>query len=168
MKLVVDTSAAMEQLGAVLAGVARAGDVIVLTGELGAGKTTLARGMGDAMELETPVSSPTFIVARHHRSHNPERPPLVHLDAYRLGSSAELDELDIDVEHSIVLAEWAAEYAQALSNQWLEIGVQRPIGGAEDVESDQPREVSISVHGEQNDMLARFGAALEGFRVSRG
>ena len=100
MKLVIDTSVAMEQLGAVLAGVARAGDVIVLTGELGAGKTTLARGMGDAMDLEIPVSSPTFIVARHHRCVNPERPPLVHLDAYRLGSSAELDERALDVPYS--------------------------------------------------------------------
>ena len=74
MKLVIPTSAQMEALGLALGGIAQAGDVVVLTGELGAGKTTFARGFGEAFDLDTPVSSPTFIVARTHRSIDPEKP----------------------------------------------------------------------------------------------
>jgi tRNA threonylcarbamoyl adenosine modification protein YjeE len=98
----------MEALGEAFGLLARAGDVLVLTGELGAGKTTFTRGFGEALRLQTPVSSPTFIVARTHNRENVDAPVFVHIDAYRLGSMAELQDLDIDVNSSIVVAEWAA------------------------------------------------------------
>lgn len=166
MKLVIPTSAEMERWGELCGAAARAGDVLVLTGDLGAGKTTFARGFGEALDLETPVASPTFIVARTHPRQQPELPALVHLDAYRLGSAAELDELDIDVENSIVLAEWAAPYAGALASSWVEISIARPVGDSPDLEGDEPREVSLSAHGEQGDLFDRLRAASEEFRVS--
>ena len=168
MNLVIPTSADMERWGELCGAVARAGDLLVLTGDLGAGKTTFARGFGEALNLETPVASPTFIVARTHPRQQPELPALVHLDAYRLGSAAELDELDIDVENSIVLAEWAAPYAHALAPSWVEITISRPVGDSPDLDSDEPREVTLSGHGEHGDLLDRLSKASEGFHVSRG
>jgi tRNA threonylcarbamoyladenosine biosynthesis protein TsaE len=165
MKLVIPTSAEMERWGQLCGAVARAGDVLVLTGDLGAGKTTFARGFGEALDLETPVSSPTFIVARTHPRQQAELPALVHLDAYRLGSAAELDELDIDVENSIVLAEWAAPFAGALASSWVEILIARPLGDSPDLDSDEPREVSLSARGEHRDLFDRLIKASEEFHV---
>ena len=157
MTLVVNTSAEMEALGQALGSVAQAGDVIVLTGELGAGKTTFSRGFGAALDLESPVSSPTFVVARTHQSTIPGKPALVHVDAYRLGSPGELDDLDIDLPHSIVVAEWAAPYVQVLSDQWLEITLVRPAGGEiADIEGDQPRVVTLAAHGKQPELYQRY------------
>jgi tRNA threonylcarbamoyl adenosine modification protein YjeE len=157
MKLVVTTSSNMEALGERLGLVATAGDVIVLSGALGAGKTTFARGFGRSLNLEAPVSSPTFVVARTHRSLTPGAPALVHLDAYRLGSAGELDDLDIDVANSIVLAEWAAPYVSVLSTKWLDIELVRPSGGdGVDVESDEPREVTLTAHGDDTSLFQRF------------
>ena len=167
MTLLVPTSADMEKLGRAWGEILQAGDVIVLTGELGAGKTTLSRGIGEALGVETPVSSPTFIVARTHQRVDVTQPPLVHLDAYRVGSRAELDELDIDVAGSIVLAEWAAPYASALSSTWVEVTVERPVGEAESFEDDEPRTLTLSNHGESSDLIDRLTAASEEFRVSR-
>jgi len=148
VRLVVNTSAEMEALGKRMGSVAKAGDVIVVTGELGAGKTTFSRGFGEALGLEAPVSSPTFVVARTHQRTAPGEPPLVHVDAYRLGSAGELADLDIDVENSIVLAEWAAPYAHVLSDNWLEVRCVRPAGGdISDIEADQPRTVTLVIHG---------------------
>jgi len=137
----------------------------VLTGELGAGKTTFSRGFGDALELDTPVSSPTFVVAREHRLAQGPIPRLVHIDAYRVGSAAELDELDIDVPGSIVLAEWSAPYASVLSESFVEMVFERPMGEGEDFESDQPRTVTFRGHGNCSEFLSRVSAALEGFDV---
>lgn len=154
MNRVVPTSDAMEKLGAALGAVASAGDVIVLTGELGAGKTTFARGFGEALGLSTAVSSPTFVVAREHSSTHGT--PLVHIDAYRLGAAVELEDLDIDVENSIVLAEWARPFASVLSSSWLDIEIERPVGSdGGDVDSDQPRSVTITVHGD-DDRYAKY------------
>lgn len=159
MTLNVATSEQMEALGRSMGSRADAGDVIVLTGELGAGKTTFARGFGDALGLTTAVSSPTFVVAREHRREMTGQPALVHIDAYRLSQAAELEDLDIDVPRSIVLAEWAAPYASVLSRSWLEIRVSRPIGGeSDDIEGDQPRELDVIVHG---DDMARYQKYLE-------
>lgn len=165
MKLVIPTSAEMERWGQLCGAVARAGDVLVLTGDLGAGKTTFARGFGEALNLETPVASPTFIVARTHPRQQAELPALVHLDAYRLGSAAELDELDIDVENSIVLAEWGAPFARALASSWVEISIARPVGDSPDLDSDEPREVTLSARGEHGDLFDRLIKASEEFHV---
>ena len=165
MKLVIPTSAEMERWGQLCGAVARAGDVLVLAGDLGAGKTTFARGFGEALNLETPVASPTFIVARTHPRQQAELPALVHLDAYRLGSAAELDELDIDVENSIVLAEWGAPFARALASSWVEISIARPVGDSPDLDSDEPREVTLSARGEHGDLFDRLIKASEEFHV---
>ena len=164
MKLEIATSNAMESFGESLARVAKAGDVIILTGELGAGKTTLARGFGRALNLSTPMSSPTFVVARTHQPSTAGQPPVVHIDAYRIGSLAEMADLDVDSDSSIVLAEWAAPYASALSDSWLEIVVERPVATELlDIDSDEPRQLSISAHGPRSANYDRFLAVAGEF-----
>jgi tRNA threonylcarbamoyladenosine biosynthesis protein TsaE len=153
----VDTSFAMESFGERLGAVASAGDVIILTGELGAGKTTFARGFGRGLGVATPVSSPTFIVARTHLAQDQERPPLVHIDAYRVSSIDEMDELDVDVARSVVLAEWAAPYASALADSWLEISLARPsLGDSDALDDDEPRSVQMTTHGPRSSQYQRY------------
>jgi len=153
----VPTTADMEKLGRALGAVAKTGDVIVLTGELGAGKTTLARGFAEALGVHTPVSSPTFIVARTHARKSEGEPPLVHIDAYRLGSAAELEDIDIDVSQSIVVAEWAASYISALATSWVEITLTRPTGGLLTLDTlEEPREVAITANGLDASRYQRY------------
>jgi tRNA A37 threonylcarbamoyladenosine biosynthesis protein TsaE len=103
------------------------------------------------------MSSPTFVVARTHQPSTAGQPPIVHIDAYRIGSLAEMGDLDVDSDSSIVLAEWAAPYASALSDSWLEIVVERPVATELlDIESDEPRQLSISAHGPRSANYDRF------------
>lgn len=150
----VPTSAAMEVFGTALAGVLRAGDLLVLTGPLGAGKTTLTRGIGEGLEIRGPVASPTFVLARTHPSLRQGGPPLVHVDAYRLGSAAELDDLDIDFERSVVVVEWGAGMLDGVAESWLDVRIDRPVGAAAGNEpddpdefGDEPRRVLVEAHG---------------------
>jgi tRNA threonylcarbamoyl adenosine modification protein YjeE len=166
MKLHVPGASDMERLGFSCGSHAVAGDVFVLTGELGAGKTTFARGFGEALGLETPVSSPTFIVARTHSRSEPSLPPLVHVDAYRLGQAAELDELDIDVAGSIVVAEWAKPYIHLLTDCFVEVSFTRQTGSCDVLDGDEPREVTLSAPGTATDLLARVMEASKEFHVS--
>lgn len=103
---------AMKMLGASVAKACRPGDVVLLGGPLGAGKTTFTQGFALGLEVVGPVTSPTFVIARVHRSagHGPD---LVHVDAYRLGGFAELDDLDLDASlaESVTVIEWGAEHA---------------------------------------------------------
>src|SRR5690606_13620838 len=100
-QLVVDTPDAMHEIGMRLGRKLIAGDLIILTGPLGAGKTTLTRGIGEGLGVRGPVQSPTFVIARTHPS-LVERAPLIHVDAYRLSHSDELDDLDLDFDGSVV------------------------------------------------------------------
>ena len=113
-----DTRAWGKRLGAVL----RAGDLVVLTGDLGAGKTTLTQGIAEGLGVRGPVTSPTFVIARVHPS-LVGGPALVHVDAYRLGGLAELDDLDLDtsLEDSVTIVEWGHGLAEGLSEDRLEI-----------------------------------------------
>lgn len=113
-----DTRAWGERLGAVL----RAGDLVVLTGDLGAGKTTLTQGIAEGLGVRGPVTSPTFVIARVHPS-LVGGPALVHVDAYRLGGLAELDDLDLDtsLDDSVTIVEWGHGLAEGLSEDRLEI-----------------------------------------------
>ncbi|HYN17660.1 MAG TPA: tRNA (adenosine(37)-N6)-threonylcarbamoyltransferase complex ATPase subunit type 1 TsaE, partial [Actinomycetes bacterium] len=86
----------MRELGARLAAVLLPGDLVVLGGDLGAGKTTLTQGLGVALGVRGAITSPTFVIARVHPGQAPGDPALVHVDAYRLGSLAEVDDLDLD------------------------------------------------------------------------
>lgn len=124
LETVADTELFGRQLGEGLA----AGDLVVLTGALGAGKTTLTRGIGAGLGVRGPVQSPTFVLARTHPS-LVGGPPLVHVDAYRLGSARELDDLDLDVENSVVIVEWGHDMVDGLRESWWEITLERPVGG---------------------------------------
>jgi len=117
-----DTRGVGERLATVLA----AGDLLILTGDLGAGKTTLTQGLGDGLGVRSPVTSPTFVIARIHPSLR-GGPELVHVDAYRLGDTAELDDLDLDtdLDQAVTVVEWGSGLAEALSSDRLELRLER-------------------------------------------
>lgn len=117
----------MEAFGRELGALLRPGDLVALNGPLGAGKTTLTRGIGDALGVRGPVTSPTFVLARTHPS-LVGGPPLVHVDAYRLGSALELDDLDIDFARSVVVVEWGAGMLDGVTESWLGVAIDRPSG----------------------------------------
>lgn len=123
---------AMRALGRELAGGLRAGDLLVLTGGLGAGKTTLTQGLGEGLGVRGGVTSPTFVIARVHPS-EVGGPDLVHVDAYRLGGIAELDDLDLDasLDEAVTVVEWGAGVAEQLAGSWLEVVIERAVGGDE-------------------------------------
>lgn len=135
---------AMETLGARLAAVLRAGDLVLLNGELGAGKTTLTRGLGEALGARGAVTSPTFVLARTHPTASGV--PLVHVDAYRLGSAAEVDDLDLDLAASITVVEWGAGKLDGAADAWLELDIERPRGGDPEAD-DAPRHVRLTAYG---------------------
>ena len=147
MRFTIDTPEQMEELGAQIARQLVAGDIVALTGELGAGKTTLTRGLGRALGVRGAVASPTFVLARTH----PRPDALVHVDAYRLTDAAELEDLDIDFEGSIVVVEWAEGMLDGVADSWLAVQIDRPKGasGTSVVFDDvaEPREVTITGHG---------------------
>ncbi|MFB2596792.1 tRNA (adenosine(37)-N6)-threonylcarbamoyltransferase complex ATPase subunit type 1 TsaE [Herbiconiux sp. P17] len=129
--LEIATPEEMHEFGRRIAGLLQAGDVVLLSGDLGAGKTTFTRGLGEGLDVRGPVTSPTFVLARTHPSLS-GGPALVHVDAYRLGSALELDDLDIDFAHSVVVVEWGAGLIEALTDSYLAIEIDRPHGaGAE-------------------------------------
>ena len=140
-KLQISTAEDMHEFGSKLAGILKAGDLVILTGPLGAGKTTFTRGVGEGLQAIGNVSSPTFVIARTHKRENSEV-PLVHVDAYRLSSVHEFDDLDIDIDHSIVLVEWGRGFAEELAESWLDIEIGRDHTGESDI-----RDVTITAHG---------------------
>jgi tRNA threonylcarbamoyladenosine biosynthesis protein TsaE len=120
----VPTAEAMRELGRRLAGALRAGDLVLLSGPLGAGKTTLTQGLGEGLKVRGPITSPTFVIARVHPS-LAGGPPLVHADAYRLGGVDELDDLDLDPQDAVTVVEWGEDIAEGLSDDRLEIVIGR-------------------------------------------
>ncbi len=130
----------------------RAGDLVILSGELGAGKTTFTQGLAEGLKVRGPITSPTFVIARVHPS-VAGGAPLVHVDAYRLGSLAELDDLDLDasVEDSVTAVEWGEGKAEVLSGHRLEVRIER--AQADDAaEGDDSRIITVLAYG---DGLAR-------------
>lgn len=153
----VSTPEAMRHLGARLACVLRAGDLLVLSGELGAGKTTFTQGLAEGLGVRGPITSPTFVIARVHPSLEPGSggPELVHVDAYRLDSIAELDDLDLDadLDDAVTVVEWGAGMAEGLGDARLEIRITRALtaeelevlpGGQEPLD---PRRVEVTPIG---------------------
>jgi tRNA threonylcarbamoyladenosine biosynthesis protein TsaE len=130
LPVVVDVPTAddMARLGRRLAGVLRKGDVIVATGDLGAGKTTLTQGIGAGLDVEGPIISPTFVISRVHPPRG-EGPGLVHVDAYRLGDPSELADIDLDASlpESVTLVEWGHGLAEWLADDRLEIDIVRGV-----------------------------------------
>ena len=122
--IVVPTADDMRALGNNLAALLQPGDLIVLTGGLGAGKTTFVQGIGAGLGVTGPVVSPTFVIARVHRD---GRVPLVHVDAYRLGSVAEVDDLDLDavLDESVTVVEWGEGLVEDLAGDRLEVRLER-------------------------------------------
>ena len=139
-KHTVETPEAMHELGLSLGAGFKPGDLVLLTGPLGAGKTTLTRGIGEALGAIGNVSSPTFVIARTHKLAGQDH-VLVHVDAYRLGSAAELDDLDIDFENSITIVEWGKGYTDGITDRWIEIEIERDHTGASEL-----REVVVTEH----------------------
>jgi tRNA threonylcarbamoyladenosine biosynthesis protein TsaE len=156
MRIDVPDTAAMEAFGRQLGGTLRAGDLVVLTGPLGAGKTTLTRGVGEGLGVRGPVQSPTFVLARTHPS-VVGGPPLVHVDAYRLDSAELLDDLDIDFAHAVVVVEWGAGLLDDIAESWLDVVIERDEGtgtsrltdaaDAEFLGADEPRRLEVRGHG---------------------
>ncbi len=120
----VPTDDDMRELGRRLAGVLRAGDLVVLSGPLGAGKTTLTQGIGEGLKVRGPITSPTFVIARVHPSLS-GGPALVHADAYRLGGIDEVDDLDLDLRDAVTVVEWGEGMVESLSEDRLEIAIDR-------------------------------------------
>jgi len=156
MELVLPSPEATRALGERLAGLLRAGDLVLLHGGLGAGKTTLTQGIGAGLDVRGHVASPTFIIARTHRPRG-GGPGLVHVDAYRLGSFDELEALDLDtsLEESVTVVEWGEGLAEVLSEDRLEIAIARPHGGMVDASAglvdDGARHVTLTAHGPRWD-----------------
>lgn len=156
----------MHALGCFLGSHLRAGDLLLLTGPLGAGKTTLTRGIGEGMGIEDTISSPTFILARTHTD-SASGAPLVHIDAYRLKDSAELEDLGIDFAGSVVVCEWGDGLVDT-GDRWLEIVISR-IEDAVDLrevdwseEFAEPREVELTAHGDGWEFLDELPGVIAG------
>ena len=153
--------------GATLAGLLQDGDLVVLTGDLGAGKTTLTQGIGAGLGVRDEITSPTFVIARVHPPLG-RGPSLVHVDAYRLTSLAEVDDLDLDasLEDSVTVVEWGEGLVEDLASNRLEIRLRRPRGddaGGADVapfDGDEPRSVEMTGFGRA--MARRPAAGLSG------
>lgn len=151
----------------------RAGDLLVLDGVLGAGKTTFTQGLGEGLGVRSGVISPTFVLVRIH-PHLSGGPQLVHVDAYRLEGMGEIDDLDLEstLDTSVTVVEWGTDRVEHLSENWLSVELQRSIGGAlphsgaepgheirpdgvtgpnGDSDDDEPRTISISAYGPRWD-----------------
>jgi len=142
LELELATPADTERLGRAVGKRLRPGDVVVLSGPLGAGKTVLARGIAAGLGVRGPVTSPTFVIAREHPALPGGRGmPLVHVDAYRLGGIAELDDLDLDTDllAAAVVVEWGEGMAERLADEHLLIRLQRPSDGSCDDDDEECR-----------------------------
>lgn len=142
VEVAVPTAADMRALGARLAGLVGAGDLLVLAGGLGAGKTTLTQGVGDGLGVRGPVTSPTFVLSRVHPS-SVGGPDMVHADAYRLDGAVELDDLDLDLSlaESVTVVEWGQGLSERLADAWLEVRI-------ESVDTtEESRRVQVIPHG---------------------
>jgi len=166
VKLTIPDADQMHAFGVSLAQGLTAGDLLVLTGPLGAGKTTLTRGLGEGLGVRGAVTSPTFVLARTHPS-TQGGPPLVHVDAYRLSNAMELDDLDIDFAHSVVVIEWGRGLLDGITDSWIDIEIERPTGASRAADAasaavaatpdddgaivvldlDEPRIVTLTAHG---------------------
>ncbi|WP_324789157.1 tRNA (adenosine(37)-N6)-threonylcarbamoyltransferase complex ATPase subunit type 1 TsaE [Streptomyces sp. H51] len=146
-ELTVTSPEQMRELGRRLAKLLRAGDLVMLNGELGAGKTTLTRGLGEGLGVRGAVTSPTFVIARVHPS-LADGPALVHVDAYRLGGGLdEMEDLDLDVSlpDSVVVVEWGEGKVEELTDDRLHVVIHRAVGDT----ADEVRHVTVTGLGER-------------------
>lgn len=146
----IPTEDQMHQFGIRLGQLLVPADLLSLNGPLGAGKTTLTRGIGEGLEAEGNISSPTFLIARTHQTRSGIA--FHHIDAYRLSAPAELDDLDLDFAGSISVIEWGKGYAEGLSDSMLEINIER------DLKTDL-RTLTMVGKGRFQDLENFFGAS---------
>ncbi|GAA2330859.1 tRNA (adenosine(37)-N6)-threonylcarbamoyltransferase complex ATPase subunit type 1 TsaE [Saccharopolyspora halophila] len=130
------------ELGRRLGASLRAGDLVLLDGPLGAGKTVLTRGIARGMGISAAITSPTFVIARVHQPDSGGGPALVHVDAYRLGGLEEIDDLDLDTDltEAAVIVEWGEGLAERLAEDYLLVRLRR--------REDDVRELDLEPHGE--------------------
>jgi tRNA threonylcarbamoyladenosine biosynthesis protein TsaE len=151
--------ATTKAIGAALAGLLDPGDVVGLTGDLGAGKTRLVQGAAAALGVAEPVLSPTFMLLREYDGD----PPVHHVDAYRLSGPLELEDLGLDevfAAGAVVFVEWADRVASALPESWLELALR--------IAGDDVREIQVRLHeGTWAARADRLAAALHGFQPAR-
>jgi tRNA threonylcarbamoyladenosine biosynthesis protein TsaE len=143
----IPTAQDMRDLGVRLARILKPGDLVVLDGPLGAGKTTLAQGIGAGLGVRGAVTSPTFVIARVHPP-LAGGPPLVHADAYRVDGPLEIDDLDLDasVPDSVTIVEWGRGLVEGLAADRLDIEISRTVGGESEL-----RQVRITAQGQRWD-----------------
>ena len=155
-ELTVASPAGMQALGRRLAALLRPGDLVLLTGPLGAGKTTLVQGIGEGLRVRGPVTSPTFVIAREHPPLG-GGPALVHADAYRLASPAEVDDLDLDasLDTCVTVVEWGGGLAEGLAADRLDVTITVPAGAPDPDPAagpdQRPRTVRLAGHGDRWD-----------------
>lgn len=155
MKAELSTVDDTRAFGRRLAALLRAGDLLILDGPLGAGKTALAQGIGAGLGVRGDITSPTFVIARVHRP-DPERGgrvPLVHVDAYRLGGLADVDGLDLDatLDESVTVVEWGEGMVEQIAEAHLRVRIDR--------RDDDARVVELVPHGgDWTDRLTLFGS----------
>ena len=163
-----------------LAAVLQAGDLLVLSGELGAGKTTFTQGLGEGLGVREGIISPTFVLVRIHPNlpHGPRPggPDLVHVDAYRLDSAAEIDDIDLEntMDSSVTVVEWGRDRVEHLSESRLEIDLHRAVGlddgrpssslDFDTEDADEPRTIVMRGYGPRWPEAPELGAAMEGAR----
>lgn len=137
----IPTAEDMRALGVSIGRLLRAGDLVLLDGPLGAGKTTLTQGIADGLGVRGPITSPTFVIARQHPS-LVEGPALIHVDAYRINTWDELEDLGFgfDVDHNVIVAEWAAGRLEGIAEAYLTVRIARH-------EDDEDRDVTIEPTG---------------------
>jgi tRNA threonylcarbamoyladenosine biosynthesis protein TsaE len=185
LSLTVQTAEETRALAAALGAVLEAGDLLVLTGELGAGKTTFTQGLGEGLGVRAGIISPTFVLVRIHPNlpdgPRPGGPDLVHVDAYRLETAAEIDDIDLDntMDSTVTVVEWGRGRVEHLSDSRLDVELHRPLGGAAAVapaaadgvpgvldfdtdDDDEPRAVVIRGYGPRWAEQPLLPAALKG------
>lgn len=163
----VPTPERMQEVGRRIAGLLGPGDLVLLTGELGAGKTTLARGLGAALGVRGSVTSPTFVIARVHPPLG-DGPPLVHVDAYRLGGHGleGMDDLDLDVSlpESVVIVEWGEGRVEELSEDRLHVLIGRRTGAHTDATANSGAEESVAENAADDERTVTVTGVGERWR----
>jgi len=124
--LIAHTADEMRTVGATLGRALRAGSVVILDGPLGAGKTTLTQGIAEGLGVRGPITSPTFVISRVHPSLT-DGPSLIHVDAYRVDSLAEVDDLDLDadLDRAVLVAEWGTGKLDAVAEATVIVTIDR-------------------------------------------
>ena len=163
LELRTTSAAGTQDLARRLGAALRPGDLLLLTGELGAGKTTFTQGLGEGLGVRAGIISPTFVLVRIHPALG-NGPDLVHVDAYRLGSAAEIDDIDLEntMDTAVTVVEWGQGMVEHLAESRLEVTLLRATGGQPDTQGELVTDFSTDFSAEDDDeertiRIAGFG-----------